>query len=281
MPDPLRLLNTLTQAIRLFRETPGRSGRLQRIEDGFDVLVAGDLHGNVENFRALLLKADLARSPGRHLILQELIHGPSSYPVGGDKSHQLVDLVAALKCQFPRQVHYLPGNHELAQAMGQQIAKGDLDYNAHFREGVGAAYGAEAGKIYHAYVELFQTVPLAIRTRNRVFLSHSLPSAARLPAFDPALLELDHSREEDLRYGGALHSLLWGRDTKESTAVEFLGRVDADWLITGHIPCEKGMDTPNTRQIIVDCMGLPACYCLFPLDHILSREELLRCVGTL
>ena len=31
------------------------------------------------------------------LVLQEVIHGKFRYPDGGDKSHQLLDLVAALR----------------------------------------------------------------------------------------------------------------------------------------------------------------------------------------
>jgi hypothetical protein len=57
--------------------------------------------------------------------------------------------------------------------------------------------------------------------------------------------------------------------------------VDADWLITGHIPCGNGFDVPNDRQIILDALGTPACYCLFPTDRPLTQAALLECVGTL
>src|SRR5262245_17386473 len=107
MPDPQRLLRTLNQATRFFRSTPGRRGRLVRLTDAAEVFVAGDLHGHVENFRSILQKAELAKHPRRHLVLQELIHGPYRYPTGGDKSHQLLDLLAALKCQYPERVHML------------------------------------------------------------------------------------------------------------------------------------------------------------------------------
>src|SRR5439155_25003548 len=126
---------------------------------------------------------DQARHPRRHLILQELIHSPFHYPAGGDKSHQLVDLLAALKCQFPRQVHLLLGNHELAQGTDSTIFKGDVSYNEMFKTGIATAYGARAGEIYAAYLALFAAVPLAVRTPNRVFLTHSLPAAGRLAAF--------------------------------------------------------------------------------------------------
>ena len=70
-------------------------------------MVAGDLHGNVDNFRRLLAIADLERHPRRHLVLQEIVHGRSHYPNGSDKSHQMVDLAAALKCQYPKRTHWI------------------------------------------------------------------------------------------------------------------------------------------------------------------------------
>src|SRR5438309_788046 len=152
MPDPNRLLLTLRQAAAAFRATPGRRGHLVVLDGAREVFAAGDLHGNIENFRLILQKAELGRYPDRHLVLQELIHGPFHYALGGDKSHQLVDLLAALKCQFPRQVHLLLGNHELAQWTGQAIAKGDSELNALFREGLDSAYGKSAAEIYAVYL---------------------------------------------------------------------------------------------------------------------------------
>lgn len=276
MPDPDRLLRTLQRARQAFRDTPGRRGSLVALDAAEEVLVAGDLHGHTENFRRILLRADLAKHPRRHLVLQELIHGPFRYPAGGDTSHQLVDLLAALKCQYPGQVHLLLGNHELAQWTGQWIAKGDADLNEQFRAGLAAAYGARAEEIYAAYLELFAAVPLAVRTANRVFLSHSLPSARRLENFDPARLTDEEVTEADRLPGGFVHALVWGRDTRTETVEAFLHKVDADLLITGHIPSEKGFAVPNERQLILDAMGTPAGYCLFPAQGALSHAELVE-----
>jgi hypothetical protein len=281
MPNPDRLLATLRQAVGAFRATPGRKGRLVNLPVATEVLVGGDLHGNVENFRLLLKVADLANHPTRHLVLQELIHGAFHYPDGSDKSHQLLDLTAALRCQFPERVHFLLGNHELAQWQGQRIGKGDRDYNEAFRAGVDKAYGASAERIYAAYVDFFAVAELALRTPNRILVSHSLPSTKRLDAFDVSVLERDELAPADVKLGGSVHALVWGRDTSQANVEAFLRKMDADLLITGHIPCDQGYAVPNDRQIILDAQAYPACYCLFPTDRPLTQKELIECVGTL
>ena len=280
MPDLNRLLATLQRAVQTVRATPNRRGRTVALADAEDVLVAGDLHGHLGNFRKILVVADLARRPNRHLVLQEVIHGRSEM-AGPDTSHQLVDLLAALICQFPGRVHFLIGNHELAQATDRPIFKSDVTHNDLFWEGVWASYGERAAEVYTAYLELFTTAPLALRTPNRVYISHSLPPAKWLAGFDPAILEQDAADAEQMVPGGSVYGLLWGRDTSAEHVAAFLKRVDADWLISGHIPCDQGFAVPNERQIVLDCMGSPACCCLVPAQRVLTQEELVRGIRTL
>jgi hypothetical protein len=192
-----------------------------------------------------------------------------------------MDLVAALKCQFPRQVHLLLGNHELAQWTGQWITKADVELTAWFRQGVDTAYGPRAAEVYAAYCDLFAHIPLAVKTPNRVFLSHSSPGRSRLATFDPAVLEQDEAAPKDLQLGGTVHALVWGRDTRSETVAAFLDKVDADLLITGHIPCPDGFEVPNGRQLILESMAAPAAYCLFAAARPLSHQDLRESVHEL
>jgi hypothetical protein len=275
------MLTHLRQALTLVRATPGRRGHVVELQNCTEVLVAGDLHGHVGNFQGLLKAADLGNHPARHFVLQEVIHGKYRYPSGGDKSHQLIDLFAALKCQFPRQAHYLPGNHEMAQWTGRKVLKADEDLNALFEEGVRAAYGPQFGpEIYQTYLSIFQALPVALVAPNRVLVAHSLPAARWLPVFDPAQLEKEVYTDADLQPGGSVHSLLWGRDTAQGTVEDFLRKMGAELLVSGHIANEKGYDVPNGRQVIVDCAESPAGYVLFPADRPLTHAELVGCIRT-
>jgi hypothetical protein len=274
-------LQTLRRAVQACRDTPGRRGRLVRLVDCDEVLVGGDLHGHLENFRRLLQKADLPRHPRRHLVLQELVHGPFRFPDGSDKSHQLVDLVCALKAQFPRQVHYLIGNHELAQATRQQVLKSESDLNELFIRGVRLTYGERADEVYALYEQLWAVIPFALLVEGGLFISHSLPSAGMLMDFDPAALECEPSRDQDLAPGGSLYSLVWGRDVRAETLAGFLRRVGGDRLVSGHIPCEQGFARPSAAQLILDSQGSPACYCLLPASRPALAGEWEECVHEL
>jgi Calcineurin-like phosphoesterase len=256
------------------------------LQDVDEVLVAGDLHGNLDNFRKILKAADLANHPRRHLVLQEVIHGPWTYPSGSDRSHQLLELVAALKVQSPGQFHFLPGNHELSQFTDRPIGKlsetGDrLNLNELFRQGVALAHGEHFEAIYAAMGELIAAAPLALHTPNRVFFSHSLPSFGNLPEFSPRALEHSPSLPADLAVGGTVYSLLWGRDTRAETVSAFLRLVDADFLITGHMPCDQGFQMPSERHLIVDSQASPAACALVPTTRPLEAGELGRFVTLL
>jgi len=280
MPTPERMLTTLRRATEFIRATPGRKGHFIELQDCSDLLVAGDLHGHIANFQVILKAADLANHPKRHLVLQEVIHSAFRYPTGGDKSHQLLDLFAALKCQYPTRVHLIPGNHELAQMTCRPIAKGNESQNEVFVEGIQAAYGTSWAEVEKAYYEMIRALPLALRTPNRVFLSHTMIPGKQLGEFDAMQLREDEYPESAYQPGGVAYGITWGRDTSQKTADEFLRKVDADFLVSGHIPTDSGHDVPNFKQLIVDCSASPAAYALIPADRPMTFAELLAGIVT-
>jgi Calcineurin-like phosphoesterase len=279
MPDPRKIQSLIRRATELIRATPGRSGAVLALDGAADVMVVGDLHGNLRVFKKVLALAALDRHPRRHLVLQELIHGLHEYPDGGgDRSHQLVDVVAALLCQYPGRAHVILGNHELSELTGRVIGKEGEALNAKFRRGIDTAYGAMAGEIYEAYKGLFAALPLAARTANRVYVCHTIPDESDLDTLDLSLLKADRFPEEALRRRGTIYALTWGRDTSPGTADRFAAMVDADWFITGHQPCDEGFRRANHRQIIIDGTNPRPTYCLFPADRPVTTDTLLECV---
>ena len=136
--------------------------------------------------------------------------------------------------------------------------------------------------MYSAYRELLRACPLAVRTSHRVFICHTLPEGKRLDGcFDAKVFEADSLDGLSSQRGSSLHSLLWGRDSSEPTARRFAALVDADLLITGHIPCPEGFHTPNPLQLVLDSSRFPACYCLFSNHHPCTLSDLVASVNSL
>ena len=277
MPDPRKLLTTIRRATELMRATPGRSGGIIEPPGAVEIMVVGDLHGNLPAFKKALALAALDRNPRRHLVLQELVHGKLMYPdEKGDRSHQLVDVVAALKCQYPDRVHVILGNHELSELTGRIIGKDGKALNLLFRQGIKTAYGTAADEIYEAYKGLFSAMPLAVRTANRVFVCHTLPDEDELDRLDLSLLAADVWPPEAMQRRGTIYAMTWGRDTEPAVADRFAAMVDADYFVCGHQPCDEGFRQANHRQIIIDGTDPFPAYCLFPTRTPVTIEALLN-----
>jgi hypothetical protein len=277
MPDSNKILATLRKAAELMRSTPGRAGSVIMLDDADEVMVVGDLHGNLPAFRQALVIAALDRHPRRHLVLQELVHEINKHNDDlPDRSHRLVDLVSALKCQYPQRVHLILGNHELSELTGRIIGKDGHALNVRFRQGMELVYGERTQEVYQAYLALFATLPLAARTPNSVFICHTLPDARYLEDLDLSLLNSDHWPKEAMKRGGTVYALTWGRDTTAETADRFAALVNAQWFITGHQPCDDGFRQASHRQIIVDGTNPCPAYCLFPAREPVTIESLLE-----
>ncbi len=282
MPNALKVMATIDRAADLFRRTPGRSGGIVTPPGPEEFLVMGDLHGHLSAFRSLLTVADLANRPARHLVLQELIHGPAEYPDdGGDRSHQLVDVVAALKCQYPERVHLILGNHELSELTGRPIIKAGVPLNEPFRRGIATAYQGMADEMYRSYLNLFASLPLAVRSSNRVLMCHTVPDGPMLDTFDPGLLAADTWPAESTARGGTIYAMTWGRDTSDETADRFAQIVDADLFVCGHQPSDEGFRRANPRQLIVDGTDPYPTYCLFNAREPMTMDRLVSGVRRL
>jgi hypothetical protein len=266
----------------LLRATQGRQGMTLHLPASTqDLLVAGDLHGNMNNLQAILQLAQLDAHPQRHLVLQEFVHSKFRYPAGGCTSHRMLDFLAILKIKYPHRVHLLLGNHELSQWTGRKVAKDDIFMNDLFEQGVASAYADRAADLIEAYNQFFASMLLAVRLPNRVFISHSIPSARQLAEFDLSIFQQLGLNKDQLDRDSSVYQLLWGRDVREETSTRFANLVDADFLVTGHIAQEAGYAFPSPHHLILDSMALPAAVALLPAQNPLTPATLRAAVRLL
>ncbi len=248
--DPKSAIDTFCEAAELNRDDPLRKGSQLVFGDYGQLVVTGDLHGNRYNFDKLVKYCGLASAPARHVILQELIHQEIKTAEQQDLSHEILLEAARWKCEFPDQIFLLQSNHEVAQLTGRGLLKDGRGVLEDFVVGVDATYGAEATpKVIEAIERFIESFPLAARTANRVFISHSLPSEREMPDFDPSVLDRPVTRE-DLD-GGPASKFLWGRRHPRALLQRLAEILDADLFIVGHQPQDMGFRQVDERLLIL------------------------------
>ncbi len=278
------VLQCCAQAAAANRATASRQGNLVALEadDGDDVLISADLHGNRLNFQRLVQIADLHANPRRHLVMQEVCHGGPAYPGdAGCMSHLLLEDVAGLKCEFPERFHFLLSNHELAELGDFPICKSKRMLNLQFRAGIVELYGnAAADRIRAAYMQFISTCPLAVRLGGGTFISHSLPDRCDANGFNLNIFERPLTAA-DWQAGSDVFRLVWGRDYRAANAAAFAKLVHAKLLVHGHEPCTEGVHTPNPHQMILDCCSGRAAYAILPIAQAVTQQEALARVSYL
>ena len=271
------ILTTFDAAAEANRRTPGRHGSTVSIAGGAaeEVMVTGDLHGHRRNFNLICKIAALDEHPCRHLVLQEVCHGGPAYEEsGGCMSHVILEDVAALKVKFPERVHFLLGNHEMAELNDYPIQKNRQLLNLMFRIGLQQMYGSDADQVREAVLRFLWSCPLAVRLPWGLLIAHSLPEEVDRRGFDPAVLDRELTADDCLDQADAFR-LLWGRDYRRENARAFCDLVGAKLLVTGHEPCPEGFVAPNPQQVILDCCGGMGAYVILPVDEELSQAEIL------
>ena len=277
--------DTVDQVVEKYREaaeanrrTAGRRGSLIELApaDADEVLISADLHGNRLNFRQLQRIADLDSHPGRHVVVQEVLHGGPTYPSGhGCMSHLLLEDIALWKLRHPQRMHFLLGNHELSELTDFPITKGGRILNLQLRAGMQEQYGAAAEVVREAAMAFLASCPLALRLANGIFVCHAVPANVDTQGFDVDVFRRP-LRPSDLAAGGDVFRLLWGRDFRDENATAFAALVGADILIQGHEPCAHGYWVPNPHQIVLDCCGRHACYLLLSTGERISHRQIVQ-----
>jgi hypothetical protein len=281
--DVENVVATFRRATEANRQMPGRQGSTIVLspELADEVMITGDVHGHRANFDRIRQIAALDEFPHRHLVIQEICHGGSSYPGGGCMSHTILEDAAELVAKHPQQVHFILGNHELAELADFPICKNNQLLNMSFRIGLRQRYGSASEEVRLALTRFLWSCPLAVRMPQGVLMTHSLPDRVDSQGFDTSVLRRD-LRAGDGVEGSDVFRLVWGRDYRRQNAQAFAELVEAKLLITGHEPCFKGFTAPNDLQIILDCCGDNGAYVILPIEaapiqtEILTRIEMLE-----
>ena len=238
------------RAADLNRLDDRREGNVLVIGSPRRIVFSGDIHGNRKALSKIVSHAALTADPQCRLVLQEILHGPPGDRSGHDRSIELLMRAARLKIEHPRQVLFVMGNHDVAQATGSEISKYGHGVCKAFVEGVKFAFGDDAGEVNDALKEFFLSLPLAIRCPNGVFISHSLPSPGK---FDDASIEIltRPITEADMQRGAPVYNWVWGRRHTESQLETLAAKLGVEFFLMAHQHTQAGYDVLSRRAAAV------------------------------
>jgi hypothetical protein len=247
---PQTIIDLLNNGVQACNADRFRRGNLIYLPFNVQLIATGDIHGHRRNFERIATFADLANNPDTHVILQEIIHGGPKDAQGGCLSYKLLFDVVRYKLSFPDRVHIIMGNHDIAFINNSKVMKDGQEMNRLMRLALEREFQAAGADIELAIRQFLLSQPLAVRTENRIWLSHSLPSDHFADKFDRQIL--DRSLETgDCEKPGSAYLLTWGRNISQQTLDKMAELLDVDIFILGHQPQQQGWNRAGKNLLII------------------------------
>ncbi len=230
---------------------PLRDGNVLQLPSVGELLLAGDLHNHQRNYRVIQDIADLDEFPGRHVLLQELIHGG---PLGREGDDQSIDmLLDALEwqAQYPGRIHFLLANHDLAQVQRVPVTKDGFNLTERFNRHLDMRFASQADAVRQALRQYVMSQAIAAISATGVIMTHSLPSERDLATFDPTILRRPLT-DADYERGGSVHQLIWGRNQSATVLNTLSTQWYAEAFICGHQQQDAGYGIIEPNMLIMD-----------------------------
>ncbi len=154
--DPHTAQNTLAQLNDILTDEAMRPrakqdvcGSLLELDDDLTPLIIGDLHGQVDNLLKILSENNflggLEKGRVALIILGDAVHSEHDGELDQmDESVLMMDLIFKLKLRFPKQVHYLIGNHD---SFSEHVIKGGIPQGLLWKQKLAELRG-------HTYVDM-------------------------------------------------------------------------------------------------------------------------------
>ncbi|MCE5340964.1 MAG: metallophosphoesterase [Planctomycetaceae bacterium] len=240
-----------------------------------DLVITGDIHGHRRNFERIVSYSNLEKNPDRHLILQEIIHGGQEDTHGGCLSFEVLADAVKLKLNFPNQVHFILANHDTAFINNSDVMKGGKEMNASMRAALKRKYGSRMKAVESAIERFLFSQPLAVKTANRIWISHSLPADRNVDKFDFSIFDR-HLKVSDIVRPNSVYTLTWGRNQSEESLNFFAGKLDVDLFVLGHQVQETGWSSNNKNLIIIDSQHNHGHLIRVELDAEYTIDKLIK-----
>ena len=262
-----------------------KAGKTANIDDKFrehnilqlpsegNILITGDIHGHLRNLERIISFSDLQNNPGRHVVLQEIIHGGAKDCSGNCISYKTLFKAVRFKLDFPHNVHFIMGNHDTAFICNNEVMKNGIRMNQSMHQALTDEFASAAEDVEIAIKQFLFSQPLAARTGNGVWMSHSLPNECHLDEFDCSIFQRD-IQLCDCKKGGQVYLLTWGRRFTEQSVNKLSEKLNCEFFILGHQPQEKGWCRKFDNTIILASDHEHGCFMSIDLAQPYSVDIL-------
>ncbi len=217
------IIDICAQAAELNYAAKFRKGNILELPRQGNLIITGDLHGHRRNFEKIVTFADLQNNPGTFLVLQEILHGGPEDEFGGCLSFELFFEILHYQLQHPQQVFLVLGNHDTAIINDNNVLKAGKEMNKAMKAAMKKCYCDEYGLVMDALKKYLLSQSLAVRSPNRIWMSHSLPADRYVEDFDTGVFQ-KRLEPNDLKRLEPAYLLTWGR-RHSNEAIEKLCRL--------------------------------------------------------
>lgn len=250
------------------------NGSLVELPKKGKAMIITDIHGNISDLNKYIAIWNDFKSKDNHLVITgDFIHAM------GIEDDNSIDVVKYLRNLYrkSKNVHLLLGNHEWSIIAEVTLYKGGKNLSLNFESLLKQKYDKKWENILKKCINCFTKLPIAIKTANKVFISHAGPSKNI-----NNLEDIINIKNSDYLNNPLLFDLLWRRkgEYDKKDLDKFLNIVRCNAMIVGHTPV-NGTELVKNRQLIVSSSFSKGKKAYVKLDlekEIRNAREILKMV---
>ncbi|NQV33366.1 MAG: metallophosphoesterase [Phycisphaeraceae bacterium] len=271
------MLELLNQGINANHEDKFRRKNIVLLPLSGELVITGDLHGHQRNLDRIITYCDLENYPKRHVVFQEIIHGGAKTDEGGCLSYRVLLQVMQYKLRFPDQVHLIIGNHDTAFITNTEVMKDGREMNRAMGLALKQEYAENYDEISQALQDFLFSQPLAVKTANGLWMSHSLPADRWKEEFNPHIF-VKPVTIDDCAKPGDVYLLTWGRNMSQPWLNELAATLKTRLFILGHQPQPQGWNQAGDNLLLIASDHNHGCLVHVELEDQLSMEDLIHSI---
>ncbi len=271
------MLELLNNGLKANQEDKFRKKNLILLPSSGELVITGDLHGHQRNLDRIVTYCDLEHHPNRHVVFQEIIHGGPKTNDGGCLSYRVLINAIQFKTQFPDQIHMIIGNHDTAFITDTEVMKDGREMNRAMNLALTQEFPDTHGEISQALQSFLFSQPLAIKTSNGLWMSHSLPADRWTEEFNPHIFARPIT-VSDCKKPGSVYLLTWGRNMSQAWLNRLATTLRTRLFILGHQPQPQGWNQAGDNLILIASDHNHGCLVHTNLQDQVSMKDLINSI---